>query len=267
MPYTEKACCLYHDTYTVHEMGSCTLTGQLLTFIAFAFGRIHKVEVALLARSSQQHINGRSDNVSRARDEAAIPDGLPIHPRITPALAVAGAMLMFTGMAFLIIGFKNKRLHVFFSTAYLTSLAVTVLIVHLMSLPISNAVQGAYLVAIVLTGIIFGAVSDIFPEITEGLGCLLGGFCFSMWLLVMKPGGLIDGSAAKIIFISILTAASYALFFSRWTREYAAIVLISFSGATVVIMGVDCFSRAGLKEFWLYIWGVYLEQIVIESSC
>lgn len=49
--------------------------------------------------------------------------------------------------------------------------------------------------------------------------------------------------------------AFYALSFSHYTRPHALIISTAISGGTAVALGVDCFSRAGLKEFWLYNWG------------
>lgn len=129
-----------------------------------------------------------------------------------------------------------------------------VLIVYVMNPPIRNSIQGAYLVAIFFTGVVFGGCSLIFQDLTEGFGCLLGGFCISMWLLCLKPGGLLTSTSSKAIFIAAFTVASYALSFSRHTRPYGLIGSISFAGATAIILGIDCFSGAGLKEFWLYVW-------------
>lgn len=127
-----------------------------------------------------------------------------------------------------------------------------------MNPPVSKGIQGAFVVATFITGVIFGALSMIFPEITEGLGCLLGGFCLSMWLLMLRPGGLLTSSGAKGIFIAAFCVGVYALSFSHYTRPYGLIASTSFAGATAVIIGIDCFSRAGLKEFWLYLWGTTL---------
>jgi hypothetical protein len=130
--------------------------------------------------------------------------GLPIKPRITPGLGVAGIILIVTGLCCCLVGIKIKRygrlfspihgytqlltretdisrLQIFLSTAYLASLATTVLILYVMNPPVSNAIQGAYVVATVITGFIVGGLAVVFPEVTEGLGCLLGGFCLSMW--------------------------------------------------------------------------------------
>ncbi|KAI9826652.1 MAG: hypothetical protein M1832_006248 [Thelocarpon impressellum] len=184
------------------------------------------------------------------------PNTLPLKPVITPAFAIAGVLLLLTGAAYNVVGIKNQWLHVFLSTAYLTSLAVTVLVIYVMNPPISSAIQGAYLVAAAITGIVFGALSLIFTEVTEGLGCLLGGFCLSMWLLVLKPGGLLTETGSKAIFIAAFTLAVFALSFHRYTRTYSLMGSTAFSGATVVVLGMDCLSKAGLKEFWVYIWAL-----------
>ena len=129
------------------------------------------------------------------------------------------------------------------------------LIIYVMNPPISHAVQGAYFVAIFIPGVLFGAGSIVFKDVTEGLGCLLGGFCLSMWFLVLKPGGLIATIGGRAIFIGIFCVAVFALSFSHYTRPYGLIGATSFAGATAIVLGIDCFSRAGLKEFWIYIWG------------
>ncbi|KAF1933551.1 uncharacterized protein M421DRAFT_52812 [Didymella exigua CBS 183.55] len=181
---------------------------------------------------------------------------LPFQPSLTPAMGISGIVLLLSGLAFAVIGIKNKWVYVFGSAAYLTALAVTVLIVYLMSPPVSNSVQGAFLVAAFFTGVIFGAVSLVFSDVTEGFGCLLGGFCVSMWFLCLKSGGLITSVTGRAIFIGCMSAGAYCLSFSHHTRTYGLIASIAFSGATATILGVDCFSRAGLKEFWLYLWAV-----------
>lgn len=123
-----------------------------------------------------------------------------------------------------------------------------------MNPPVTDAVQGAFFVAAAITGLIFGALALVFADITDGLGCLLGGFCLSMWLLSLKAGGLIESTSGRAIFIGSMSAAGYAFSWSHYTRNYGLIGSISFSGATISMLGVDCFSGAGWKEFWLYLW-------------
>jgi hypothetical protein len=154
------------------------------------------------------------------------------------------------------MGIKQQRLHTFLSAAFLASLGTTVLILYVMTPPVSDAIQGAYVVAIVCTGCVLGGAATVFPEITESMGCLLGGFCLSMWLLSLQDGGLLSPTASKVVFIACFTLAAFAFYFSHWTRTYALIGSTSFAGATAAVLGIDCFSRAGLKEFWAYIWAL-----------
>ncbi|KAK7924106.1 hypothetical protein PG985_006160 [Apiospora marii] len=201
-------------------------------------------------------LNGNITPSNSTVDNATVPAGeLPLTPVVTPGWGVAGAILIVTGVVYTLIGIKNNCLHAFGSAAYLSSLCTTVLIVYVMVLPVSNAVQGAYVVAVVCTGLLLGGGAIVFRDLTESLGCLLGGFCFSMWLLSLHDGGLLqDNTTGKVIFIIAFTLAGFALYFSQYTRAYGLMALMSFAGATVIVLGIDCFSRAGLKEFWAWIW-------------
>lgn len=164
--------------------------------------------------------------------------------------------MLLTGLLYAFVGIKNPWIHAFFSTAFMAALGITVLIVYVMNVPLNNALQGGYVAAVVLSGCAIGTASMFFKELTEGLGCALGGFCVSMWLLCLVPGGLLQSTAAKAIFIACFTIVGFAFYFSRFTRDWSLIVSIAFAGATVAVIGIDCFSRAGLKEFWAYIWSL-----------
>ncbi|POR37955.1 Uncharacterized protein TPAR_01837 [Tolypocladium paradoxum] len=183
-------------------------------------------------------------------------DQLPIPPQLTGGWGVAGVIMLATGSVYAAVGIKNRWVHTFFSTAYITALGVTVLILYVMNIPVPNALQGVYVVTVVLSGCAVGAASMFFKEMTEGLGCALGGFCVSMWVLCLVPGGLLRPMVSKAIFVSCLMATAFGLCFSRWTRDWALLLMISFAGSTVTVLGIDCFSRAGLKEFWAYVWDV-----------
>ncbi|ROT38801.1 hypothetical protein SODALDRAFT_171176 [Sodiomyces alkalinus F11] len=188
-------------------------------------------------------------------DNVNIPEGeLPLQPQITPGWGVAGVLMICTGIVYALVGIKTARIHAFFSTAILTSLGTAVLVLYVTEIPVSLAVQGGYVAAAMFTGIMLGGVATFFKELTASFGCLLGGFCLSMWLLCLKPGGLLPQTTTRIIFITCLTMGAFALYFVRYVRPYALIASISFSGATVTVLGIDCFSRAGLKEFWAYLW-------------
>ncbi|KAF2750419.1 hypothetical protein M011DRAFT_474863 [Sporormia fimetaria CBS 119925] len=179
---------------------------------------------------------------------------LPIQPKITPALGIAGAVLLISGAIYTIIGIRSRWLYIFLTAAYLGSLAVTVLIVYLMTPPVSDAAQGGFFVAALLSGVLLGGVALVFTDLVDGFGCLLGGFCLSMWFVTLKEDGLIESTTGRAILIGCFCAAVFSLSFSHYTRDYALMGSIAFSGSTITMLGIDCFSRAGWKEFWLYLW-------------
>jgi hypothetical protein len=122
-----------------------------------------------------------------------------------------------------------------------------------MKTPITDTVQGLYLIAIVVSGAVIGGISVVYKPVSEGLGCFLGGFCIAMWMEMLRSGGLIQSSKLTILIV-LVSLASYALSFFRLTKYPAFVITSAFTGATAVILGVDCYSRAGLKEFWVYTW-------------
>lgn len=174
--------------------------------------------------------------------------------------------LILGSLAYLAIGIKHTRLQVFISTAYLSSLATLILVIYLTGLPINDATQGAYLVAVVMAGLLAGAAAIFFQEVTEGFACLLGGFCLSMWLLTLQSGGLIKSASGKVAFISVLSLAAFSTSLSRYTRRQSLIVTTAFGGATAVVLGIDCFTRAGLKEFWVWIWHINEDLFSLGST-
>lgn len=74
-----------------------------------------------------------------------------------------------------------------------------------------------------------------------------------MWLMTLRSGGLLSGFG-KLILITIFSLGGLAIFYIQYIKLHAHMVFISFAGATSFMLGIDCFSRAGLKEFWLFVW-------------
>ncbi|TGZ77806.1 hypothetical protein EX30DRAFT_343715 [Ascodesmis nigricans] len=180
--------------------------------------------------------------------------GLPLRPKITPASIIAGIFMTILGFLCCGAGVKVKRLHIFLSTAFLCAAGVTALIVYAMDPPVKSAVFVGYVIAAIATGFTCGGLACIFPEVTENLACLFGGFALSMWILCLKPGGLIEPVYGKVIVITAISIVILALSFHRITKPYVLIFSLSVGGAVVGVLGIDCFSRAGLKEMWIYLW-------------
>ncbi|KAJ6110316.1 hypothetical protein N7486_002551 [Penicillium sp. IBT 16267x] len=246
---------------------TATITTNTASTTTSATSTTHSTSQSTSSRTSQSTFttsvpslvtssSGSSDQSSSNSTEQTYDGGLPIQPTITPALGVGGFILLAAGAVLTFVGIRKPRISIFLSTGLLAALGITVLIEYVMSPPVSDGVQGGYLVAIFFTGAIFGGLSLVFKEITEGLCCLLGGFCIGMWFLTVKAGGLVTGNGAQVGFILAFTGGFYCLSFSHYTRSYGSMLCTAFGGATALVLGIDCYSRAGLKEFWLYIWGL-----------
>ncbi|KXS96313.1 hypothetical protein AC579_9183 [Pseudocercospora musae] len=209
-----------------------------------------------LAPTATPNIDTPHSNATLPADDTNDTGALPIKPRITPGLGVAGAILIIAGLVLGFVGIKHRPTQTFLSTSLLIALGIEVLVIYLMNPPVPDAIQGAYVVAGVVGGCLLGSLALIFKEVSEGFGCVLGGFCFAMWLLTLAPGGLIKNQVGRIILIGIFCAACFCLYISRYTRVYGIIGCTSFAGSVAFVLGIDCFSKAGLKEFWMYIWNL-----------
>lgn len=205
--------------------------------------------------SATPTIDPTADDIRTTDDwYKASEEKLPLQPRVSVAFGFGGALLITTGTLLAFVGIQHKLLYICLSTAYLVCLSITVLIIYVMNPPVSDAVQGAYLVGIVAPGLIFGGGAMVFSNLTEGLGCMLGGFTLSMWLLCLKAGGLLTNTTSIVIFICVFSAVVFSTAYVNFFQPYTLIFSLAFSGATAIVLGIDCFSRAGLKEFWVYIW-------------
>ncbi|CAI6088876.1 unnamed protein product [Clonostachys chloroleuca] len=214
-------------------------------------------DTATATTSSELSVSTNGTLSDDVFQNVTIPAGeLPLAPVLTPGWGVAGAFMLIAGGAYTLVGIRNRTVHAFLSVAFSTALGIAVLIIYVMNPPISNALQGGYVAAAILSGCALGVGSIFFKDLTEGLGCALGGFCVSMWLLTLVPGGLLTTVASKAAFIASFTVVGGAFYVSHYTRDWALISMISFAGGTISVLGIDCFSRAGLKEFWAYVWGL-----------
>lgn len=224
---------------------------------AFKTGDDATTDTATATTSSELSVSTNGTLSDDVFQNVTIPAGeLPLAPVLTPGWGVAGAFMLIAGGAYTLVGIRNRTVHAFLSVAFSTALGIAVLIIYVMNPPISNALQGGYVAAAILSGCALGVGSIFFKDLTEGLGCALGGFCVSMWLLTLVPGGLLTTVASKAAFIASFTVAGGAFYVSHYTRDWALISMISFAGGTIAVLGIDCFSRAGLKEFWAYVWGL-----------
>lgn len=164
-------------------------------------------------------------------------------------------------------GANHPRLYIPASVAALVSLSIIVLELYVVNPPVSDGVQGGYLVAAVLPPYLIAAAAFyIFAEIVEGFACIAGGFSFAMWLLCLSPGGLIKNTGGVAGLIAAFCVLTYAGYFSKYTRTYTMIISLAFTGSTMLVLGIDCFSKAGLKEFWVYNWSLNSRLFPLDTD-
>ena len=175
---------------------------------------------------------------------------------ITPATSIAGIFLIISGLFLALVGARNQKMQVFLSTTYLAGLGIAILVLHLAEPPISPAIQGAYFVAAFVPALVLGSLASLLRNALGNLASAAGGFCLAMFIMTLRDGGLLTSVASKTTFVICLTAGVFAMSFNRYTHAYVLVASTSLTGASAIILGIDCFSLTGLKEFWVYIWAL-----------
>jgi hypothetical protein len=114
--------------------------------------------------------------------------------------------------------------------------------------PPSTTLRGLYLLACIVAGFIGAGIGIFFFNISKHFVAAAGGFAFGWFLLALKSGGLLTSMLGRWGLLGGLTVG--ALVVSIVPRTALLMVLISTAwiGATAVMLGVDCYTRAGLKE-------------------
>lgn len=169
---------------------------------------------------------------------------------------------MISGAVYTVFGMQKRWIHCFFSFAFLVAMAITALELLLVSTPISDARQGGFIVGVIAGGAAGGGLATLRPTFFHCFGSVLGGFCFAMWLLTLKQSSLLGQDTLKnSIFLAAFSLVSLGFYCNTRTRHYLVMFSSCFSGATAFIIGVDCVSCAGLKEFWAWTWNLPNDEL------
>lgn len=75
-----------------------------------------------------------------------------------------------------------------------------------------------------------------------------GGFAFGWFLLALKAGGTITNPIGRWGLLGGLSVGGFIAGLPERTNPWTVLVTTSWVGATAFILGVDCYTRAGLKE-------------------
>lgn len=112
--------------------------------------------------------------------------------------------------------------------------------------------RGLYCLAVGISCLIGAAIGVFFYTTSKYWVGAAGGFCVGWFLMAVKKGGLVSSVGARWGIIGGLTAASLLATLAPPLHEYVLLASSAWVGATAFMLGVDCFSRVGLKEFYIY---------------
>ncbi|KAG8741036.1 hypothetical protein FRC10_003420 [Ceratobasidium sp. 414] len=178
--------------------------------------------------------------------------------RVDPTFGVLGVLLILTGLPTAFWGHKNRWSSFFLVGFYTLALTTIVLILKFGVLdainPPSRVVRGMFLLASAVAGVIGGGLSIFFWKHTKYFIGAWGGFALALWIQCFREGGVIRPVGFRWIFYVACAVVGFIL--CTIPRIHYNILLISTAlvGASATILGVDCFTTAGLKEF--YIWNL-----------
>jgi len=108
--------------------------------------------------------------------------------------------------------------------------------------------RGLYLLAVGVSFLIGGALGIFFYTFAKYWVGAAGGFALGWYIVALRKGGLVRDVGPRWAIIGGLTVASLLAALTPMLHEYVLLISSAFVGATAFTLGVDCFTRAGLKE-------------------
>ncbi|KAH7104570.1 hypothetical protein BKA62DRAFT_692663 [Auriculariales sp. MPI-PUGE-AT-0066] len=184
------------------------------------------------------------------------PPEVLLDTHIDPAFGVLGALLILSGIPTAFWGHKNRWSSFFIVGFYTLSLTTLVLILKFGVVdavnPPSKMLRGLFVLSCAVAGFIGGGVAVLVWKLARYAVGGWGGFALALWIQCFRAGGLIGPIGFRWLFyIALLTVGFVACTIPKWHYQ-VMLVSTAFVGATAVMLGVDCFSSAGLKEFYVY---------------
>ncbi|KAK8858594.1 hypothetical protein IAR55_002823 [Kwoniella newhampshirensis] len=186
---------------------------------------------------------------------------IPFRIVIDPAYGISGGFFILSGIPVAVLGGKNRWSSLAISTGYCVLLFTLVMILRFgvepnllppSPNPPSSTLRGLYLLACIISSF-FGAGLGIFLfNLAKYWVSAAGGFAFGWFLLATRQGGLITSVLGRWGLLGGLSVAAFVASLPKVTNPHMMLVSTAWIGATAFVLGVDCYTRAGLKEFYLY---------------
>ncbi|KAL0578736.1 hypothetical protein V5O48_003292 [Marasmius crinis-equi] len=191
------------------------------------------------------------------------PEPVVLDTKLDPAFGVLGAILILTGLPSAFWGHKNRWTSFFLIGFYTLSLVCFVLILKFGVLPAVNppnkTVRGMFVLATSIAGIAGGAIAIFFWKAARyGIGAW-GGFAVGLWIQCFHNGGLIKPIGFRWILYIGCAVVGFTLCTIPKIHYHVLLTSTAFVGASALMLGIDCFTTANLKEF--YVWNIGFNEL------
>ncbi|KAF8640361.1 hypothetical protein AX17_000032 [Amanita inopinata Kibby_2008] len=235
-------------------------TGSVTVTVATRSGNRPTQIVTVIPAVYNVTYTATSTSASETSSASASPTLEPnvLDTRVDPAFGVLGGILIVTGIPSAFWGHKNRWTSFFLIGFYTFSLCCIVLILKFGVLPAINppskTVRGMFVLASAIAGIAGGAIAIFFWKAARyGIGAW-GGFALALWIQCFRDGGVIKPIGFRWILYIGCAVVGFALCSIPKIHYHVLLISTAVVGSSAFILGVDCYTTAGLKEF--YIWNI-----------
>jgi len=112
----------------------------------------------------------------------------------------------------------------------------------------STTMRGLYLLACVISSFFGAAFGIFFFNFSKYWVSAAGGYTFGWFLLATREGGLITSVIGRWGLLGSLTVVAFLAALVPLLHDHMVLASTVWIGATAVVLGIDCYTRAGLKE-------------------
>ncbi|KAI0721349.1 hypothetical protein C8T65DRAFT_229707 [Cerioporus squamosus] len=205
----------------------------------------------------------KTSSAAASATSTAPPDYTKLDTHIDGAFGVLGALLILTGLPSAFYGHKNRWSSFFLVGFYTLSLVCFVLILRFGVLqainPPNKTLRGLYVLSAGVAGVAGGGIAIFFWKAAKYFIGAWGGFAFALWIQCFRDGGLIGPLGYRWIMYIAISVVGFVLCTIPKLHYYIMLTSTAFVGATAFMLGVDCFTTAGLKEF--YVWNIGFDSL------
>jgi hypothetical protein len=237
---------------------SVTTTTGTLTTSTRSRGRNIAITTTYTSSFNVTYTPTPTSSPSASESASATPQPIVLETKVDPAFGVLGALLILSGIPSAFWGHKNRWTSFFLIGFYTLSLVCFVLIVNFGILPAVNppnqTLRGLFVLAIAVAGAAGGLITIFFWKAAQYFIGAWGGFTFALWIQCFHNGGLITPIGFRWILYIGCGVVGFVLCTIPRVHYHILLISTSFVGATAFMLGVDCYTTAGLKEF--YMWNI-----------